>query len=312
MRTLLAMALSTVCLSAPAQASTDTILDHLSIIGNYAGTVAEAASAAKRDVKVCNPNKSFCFTLTGKVAGLYEIRIDTLVKHFHEKYVCLMSGDFDKMRCTDDFSAYISEYVKDASGWTALPAAATEQEAKTSKPDPSELSTAKHASRPGNEKGETVTANIEGCTFGRNGVVCPETDAQPVTHLGPSTCFDANYHQKPCPATASDVTVYQVSPKESKHYPHLALPAEVVSHYARTLNQTEQTVRTIITKMNEIADEDIGGDLVKQDMTRECHASRVEKYHSKDSQKIISDIMNLCLQQVDRSYGSNSKSSSPP
>jgi len=60
-----------------------------------------------------------------------------------------MSGDFDKMRCTDNFSAYISEYVKDASGWTALPAAATEQEAKTSKPDPSELSTAKHVSKPG-------------------------------------------------------------------------------------------------------------------------------------------------------------------
>ena len=55
--------------------------------------------------------------------------------------------------------------------------------------------------------------------------------------------------------------------------------------------------------MNEIADEDIGGDLVKQDMTRECRASRVEKYHSKDFQKIIADIMNLCLQQVDRSYG---------
>jgi len=62
-----------------------------------------------------------------------------------------MSGDFDKMRCTDNFSAYISEYVKDASDWTALPAAATEQEAKTSKPDPSELSTAKHASKRGGD-----------------------------------------------------------------------------------------------------------------------------------------------------------------
>ena len=39
-------------------------------------------------------------------------------------------------------------------------------------------------------------------------------------------CWD-NDESKPCD---------QVSPKESKHYPHLALSAEVISHYARTLN----------------------------------------------------------------------------
>jgi len=84
-----------------------------------------------------------------------------------------------------------------------------------------------------NENGEIAHANVEGCYFGRSavlgddgtgdgkagGVICPAPSVvhghpdlldgppeptQPTMHFGPRTCFDAEYHQKPCTETSPE------------------------------------------------------------------------------------------------------------